>query len=73
MKLGTYLSTNSIAHSHFGKRVGVSHVHIGRLVRGERKPSIDLVERIFRETDGAVTANDFFDGTTAQLDDRPAA
>lgn len=60
MKLADYISEKQTTASRFAGEVGVPVSTITRLLRGERRPGIDLVARISTATDGAVTAEDFF-------------
>ena len=60
MKLSDYISEKQTTASRFAGEVGVPVSTITRLLRGERRPGIDLVARITSVTDGAVTAEDFF-------------
>lgn len=59
MKLGTYLKLKSMTTDEFGRRIGVSGATIRRWRMGTQFPRPDVIVRIQRETDGAVTANDF--------------
>lgn len=60
MKLAEYLSEKQTTASWLAGEVGVPVSTIIRLIRGERKPGIDLVARITAATNGAVSAEDFF-------------
>lgn len=62
MTLSEWLKSNGTTRADFAARVGVTTSTICRLLpndkrskRQRRKPSVDLVARIVRETDGAVT------------------
>ena len=64
MKLEDWLKANHVTQADFAAAVGVDQATISRLIPAEgkrqrRRPSFDLVEKIMRATDGAVTANDF--------------
>ena len=58
MKLADWLKHSGTARSAFARAIGVSPGRITQLCEGER-PSMDLADRIARETGGAVTPNDF--------------
>lgn len=58
MELGHWLERTRTARSAFARAVGVSPGRITQICEGER-PSLELAERIAKETGGAVTPNDF--------------
>src|ERR1700716_1307872 len=58
MELSGWLERNKTPRSAFARAVGVSPGRITQICEGER-PSLELAERIARETAGAVTPNDF--------------
>lgn len=64
MKLGEYLETSGLTATEFASRIGVSHASVVRYRNGTRRPDWPTLEKIVAETDGAVTAEDFF-GTAA--------
>lgn len=59
MRLSEYLKVKGMTHEDFARRVDVSVSYVTYLVQGKRKPSFDLLVNIHKETDGAVTFNDF--------------
>ena len=59
MTLHDYLVLTKTTEVAFAKAVGISQPHVWRLRRGKHWPSRDLMGRIFKETNGAVTADDF--------------
>lgn len=59
MRLSEYLEAKKLKPSRFAEMVGVPASTITRLVRGERSPGIELIEKIVKATDGAITPNDF--------------
>lgn len=59
MRLDTYLSQQGVRPSTFAAEVGVAPSTITRLLKGERTPGLDLIAKIIRSTNGAVTADDF--------------
>jgi transcriptional regulator with XRE-family HTH domain len=61
MHLQAYLEAENIPDSVFAKRVGVAQSTILRLKRGERKPSLDLAQRIYEATNRAVPPSEWFD------------
>lgn len=65
MKLNDYLALTKTTEAAFAQKVGVSQPHIGRLRRGQCWPSRQVAQRIFDETDGAVTPDDFLAGAEA--------
>lgn len=60
MKLADYISEKQTTASRLAGEVGVPVSTITRLLRGERRPGIELVARITAATGGAVSAEDFF-------------
>ena len=58
MELGNWLERTKTLRSVFARAVGVSPGRITQICEGER-PSLELAERIAKETGGAVTPNDF--------------
>jgi len=61
MKLAQYLSESGISFAEFGEKIGVTRVQVSRLASGQRRPSLDRIEAIFRATDGRVGPADFLD------------
>lgn len=59
MKLEQYLRDNDIKPVAFASSIDVAPSTITRILRGERLPRIDLVEKIKRATGGLVTVEDF--------------
>lgn len=59
MKLSEWLETQNLSDAEFGRRIGKTHSTVLRLKRGEIRPSMDTVEVIRSETNGAVTGDDF--------------
>lgn len=61
MRLAEYLKRTDTAYAEFGRRIGVkSRSTVARYASGQRIPSSRIMPRIFEETDGQVTANDFY-------------
>jgi transcriptional regulator with XRE-family HTH domain len=63
MQLHTYLKLKNITTAEFADLIRVSQAAVSRYATGARRPEWDVLERIVRETDGAVTANDFLPET----------
>lgn len=61
MTLKDWLAENEVSRAEFGRRIERSIEAVRRYETGERVPDKETMSRIFRETDGAVTPNDFFD------------
>ena len=61
MQLSDYLREKSLTTTEFGRRIGTSHATVSRLATGKRRPGWDLLAKIIKETDGAVTADDFLE------------
>lgn len=61
MRLNSYLEQAAEPDASFARRIGVSPQALSRYKLGQRRPEWDVLERIARETDGAVTPNDFID------------
>lgn len=60
MKLKYYLRTNRVNQAQFAKRCGLSRATISRIISGERKPSLRVMQIIYKASEGKVTADDFF-------------
>lgn len=61
MKLETYLKTNGLTDEAFAALVDLSQSQISRIKRDKSWPTRDVMERIAKVTNGAVTANDFIE------------
>lgn len=63
-----------MTHAEFGRRIDCPQPTVTRYAKGERIPEPERMERIFRETGGAVTPNDFYPmGDAPAEDSAPAA
>ena len=60
MKLADWLKANDVNFAEFGRRIERSAQAVRRYANDERIPDRDTMPAIVRETDGAVTANDFY-------------
>lgn len=61
MKLSAWLSHHYVVHARFAALLGVSTPYVSMLASGARRPSLALLGRIERVTDGEVTLADFVD------------
>jgi transcriptional regulator with XRE-family HTH domain len=59
MRLRQYLDEHGLSPSDFAERIGVSFQAVYRYLDGERIPAHDVLARIYKETKGRVTSNDF--------------
>lgn len=73
MTLHDYLELNGIKPSQLAKLAGVPAATITRVLRGERKPGLLLMEKIMQATNGYVTPNDFLNHSKAYLINDEAA
>lgn len=53
-RLQKYLKTNGMRQVELARRLGLSNGYLHNLLRGNRRPSLDMALRIERATDGAV-------------------
>jgi transcriptional regulator with XRE-family HTH domain len=61
MKLDAYLTRHKLTQVEFARASGISQPTIARLVRGTRRPSLAMIERIHTATHGRVTARDWIE------------
>lgn len=62
MQLSSYLSDNDISIPQFAQKIGAANrTIVWRYVNGIRRPSKEMLARIYDVTNGAVTPNDFYD------------
>ena len=61
MKLLQYLKLSKIDDETFAGAIGVTVSGLRKWKYGERVPRPKMIERIVQETQGAVTANDFYE------------
>ena len=59
MLLEKYLKEKNITQKKFASLIKISQVHMNRLIKGRRTPSLRVVKRIEKITGGLVTADDF--------------
>ncbi len=60
MKLETYLKTKSITRTDFAGLIGTTQASVSRYVSGERRPSIEMIDKIEKATRGKVKMRDWF-------------
>jgi DNA-binding transcriptional regulator YdaS (Cro superfamily) len=60
MQLARYLRKKALTPMAFSELVGSTDETIRRYMRGARRPSPEMMQRIARATDGKVTPNDFY-------------
>lgn len=69
-KLAEYIAANTKTVSAFAAQIGVNTSAITRVLKGERRPSYDLMVKISEATGGAVSLNDIggipLSGSTVQ-------
>lgn len=61
MTLADYLVEHKLTHQEFAARIGCEQPTVTRFVKKRRIPSPDLMRQIAGVTNGAVTANDFYE------------
>lgn len=71
MRLADYLKLPDRSATDLARLCGVAVSTITRVARGEKKPSLDLMESIRLHTRGAVTPNDYL--PPLNYDDLPEA
>jgi transcriptional regulator with XRE-family HTH domain len=59
MRLQEYLAIHRVSRADFAQQIGVSVESVRRYLTG-RVPEPSVMEKIIEETEGKVTANDFF-------------
>ncbi|WP_430470050.1 hypothetical protein [Thalassospira lucentensis] len=60
MKLSEWLKATKTKKSVFADRIGVSPSTVTRLCDGSLMPNVETAHRVWAETGGAVTPNDFY-------------
>lgn len=71
MRLADYLADAKLKPSKFAEKANLAPSTITRLLNGERKPGIDVIEKIAAASDGNVKAEDFFSGAAAATEGAP--
>lgn len=59
MTLSDYLRAHKLTHAEFAARIGATQAAVTRYANGRRKPNLDKIIVIERETGGLVRAVDF--------------
>ena len=59
MKLEHYFEKSGQSPREFAEKIGVTAVTVGRYISGKRIPVKEEMRKIYDETGGLVTANDF--------------
>lgn len=59
MKLALYLENSTLSDEAFGQRVGLSQSQVNRIKNGKSKPSLEMVAKISKATEGHVSFADF--------------
>ena len=59
MKLNDYLKYANISHQEFANSIGVSLSALHKWLYGQRFPNRNHLQKVYEETKGEVTANDF--------------
>lgn len=60
MQLSSYLEAQKITYADFAAQIGAANAGVvHKYASGKRYPRKKFLQAIIRETDGAVTANDF--------------
>lgn len=71
MKLSTYMQAHSLSPKDVAQAIGVRGIAtIYRYISGDRYPSSHVLRRIYKFTNGEVTANDFFHHPTPTHDQK---
>lgn len=73
MKLAEYVQQEKLTAAEFGRRIDLSRSAVLRLMKGERRPSWAVLDRISRETGGAVQPADFLENGCPSGNDSQAA
>ncbi len=50
-----YLFEEGISQTNFAKALDISRVHLGRIIRHDVRPGVDLARKIESETEGSVS------------------
>ena len=60
MQIKKFLEKNGTSYSEFAKKVAGTPTSVFRYIKGTRFPDRDTLKKIYKETNGQVTPNDFF-------------
>ena len=58
MKLKDFMKENSFTERQFASILGISQQHLNFIIRGKSSPSIQLIQRIIKATNGKVTIDE---------------
>jgi transcriptional regulator with XRE-family HTH domain len=58
MKLKDFMKENFFTERRFASVLGISQQHLNFIIRGKSSPSIQLIQRIIKATNGKVTLDD---------------
>ena len=61
MKLKDYLKVRKMSQVEFAKLTGISKPAISNYIHGVRTPTLEIANKIFKFTKGAVTFSDLLD------------
>jgi predicted transcriptional regulator len=61
MTLQQYMAARAVSPGKFAKLIGVSRQTVHRYLAGESIPAPPIMRRIYAQTDGQVSANDFYE------------
>lgn len=67
MRLSEWLDRSAVKRWEFAARIGVHPVTVSKWIAGVQRPRLEALRSIARETEGAVTANDFVDAVPGDL------
>lgn len=59
MKLALYLENSTLSDEAFGQLVGLSQSQVNRIKNGKSKPTLEMVAKISKATEGNVSFADF--------------
>lgn len=68
MRLAEFLTSQKMTPTAFARQLGVAHTTVLRWASGDVPPTMEWMERIARETEGAVMPNDFMRAATPPTD-----
>ena len=65
MKLALYLENSTLSDEAFGQLVGLSQSQVNRIKNGKSKPTLEMVAKISKATEGSVSFADFISDEAA--------
>jgi predicted transcriptional regulator len=60
--LENYLQDKKIPKTDFAQQIGISRGFLHAIISGTREPGRKTIKKIYKATQGQVTANDYFHG-----------